>query len=184
MTYNSASFPPLLRTLSSLAQLNSKRSHSPAVTILGYRKRDADEKSLVTALHAAPTETPAGGWGGTQMRSGDSVEHNHSRFGSLHLKWALLVERHPPFPPLKTHSDPRSWWFWRTFGAGSSSPGPGRPDSIHADVQGSTRGRLWTCSYVVATHPHCAQRSLLFVSLPHPFLSLNELNRNRRSWQV
>ena len=46
MTYNTASFPSLLRTLSSLTQLNVERSRSPPIIILGYKERDPDERSL------------------------------------------------------------------------------------------------------------------------------------------
>lgn len=46
MTYNTASFPSLLRTLSSLVQLNSEYSRSPPVVILGYKERDPDERIL------------------------------------------------------------------------------------------------------------------------------------------
>ena len=46
MTYNTASFPSLLRTLLYLVQLNVKCSRSPPVVILGYKERDPDERSL------------------------------------------------------------------------------------------------------------------------------------------
>ena len=46
MTYNTASFPSLLRTLSSLVQLNAEYSRPPPVVILGYKERDPDERSL------------------------------------------------------------------------------------------------------------------------------------------
>lgn len=46
MTYNTASFPSVLRTLSSLIQLNVKHSRSPPLVILGYKERDPDERSL------------------------------------------------------------------------------------------------------------------------------------------
>ncbi|KAF9648854.1 hypothetical protein BDM02DRAFT_3235344 [Thelephora ganbajun] len=46
VTYNTVSFPSLLRTLSSLVQLNTKHSRSPPVVILGYKERDPDERSL------------------------------------------------------------------------------------------------------------------------------------------
>ena len=43
VTYNTASFPSLLRTLSSLIQLNVS---SPPIMILSYKERDPDERSL------------------------------------------------------------------------------------------------------------------------------------------
>ena len=46
VTYNTASFPSLLRTLSSLVQLNLSHSRSPPIVILGYKERDPDERSL------------------------------------------------------------------------------------------------------------------------------------------
>jgi len=46
VTYNTSSFPSLLRTLSSLVQLNAKRLRSPPIVILGYKERDPDERSL------------------------------------------------------------------------------------------------------------------------------------------
>lgn len=46
MTYNTASFPSLLRTLSSLIQLNTDHSRSPPIVILAYKERDPDERSL------------------------------------------------------------------------------------------------------------------------------------------
>ena len=46
VTYNTSSFPSLLRTLSSLVQLNTKCSRSPPIVILGYKERDPDERSL------------------------------------------------------------------------------------------------------------------------------------------
>ena len=46
MTYNTSSFPSLLRTLSSLVKLNAENSRPPPVVILGYKERDSDERSL------------------------------------------------------------------------------------------------------------------------------------------
>jgi hypothetical protein len=46
VTYNTASFPSLLRTLSSLVRLNAKNSRPPPLVILGYKERDSDERSL------------------------------------------------------------------------------------------------------------------------------------------
>lgn len=46
VTYNTSSFPSLFRTLSSLVQLNTNRSRSPPIVILGYKERDPDERSL------------------------------------------------------------------------------------------------------------------------------------------
>ena len=46
VTYNTASFPSLLRTLSSLVQLNVEHSRPPPVVILGYKERDTEERSL------------------------------------------------------------------------------------------------------------------------------------------
>lgn len=46
VTYNTASFPSLLRTLSSLFQLNIKHSRLPPIVILGYKERDPDERTL------------------------------------------------------------------------------------------------------------------------------------------
>ena len=46
VTYNTSSFPSLLRTLSSLIQLNVKHSRSPPIIILGYKERDPDERTL------------------------------------------------------------------------------------------------------------------------------------------
>ena len=50
VTYNTASFPSLLRTLSSLVQLNIRHSRPPPIVILGYKERDPDERSLWGAL--------------------------------------------------------------------------------------------------------------------------------------
>jgi len=46
VTYNTASFPSILHTLSSLVQLNVEHSRSPPMVILGYKERDPDERSL------------------------------------------------------------------------------------------------------------------------------------------
>jgi hypothetical protein len=46
VTYNTASFPSLLRTLSSLVQLKVSHSRPPPIVILGYKERDPDERSL------------------------------------------------------------------------------------------------------------------------------------------
>ena len=52
VTYNTASFPSLLRTLSSLVQLNVKHLGPPPIVILGYKERDPDERSLWNALES------------------------------------------------------------------------------------------------------------------------------------
>ena len=44
--YNTASFPSLLRTLSSLIQLNAEYSRSPPVVNFGYKERNPGERSL------------------------------------------------------------------------------------------------------------------------------------------
>jgi hypothetical protein len=46
VTYNTASFPSLLRTLSSLVRLNAENSRPPPLVILGYKERDPDERLL------------------------------------------------------------------------------------------------------------------------------------------
>ena len=52
MTYNTSSFPSLLRTLSSLIKLNIQNSLPPPVVILGYKERDPDERSLWDMLES------------------------------------------------------------------------------------------------------------------------------------
>lgn len=42
VTYNTASFPSLVRTLSKLLRINAK----PPVVILGYKERDPAERTL------------------------------------------------------------------------------------------------------------------------------------------
>jgi len=44
--YNTASFPSLFSTLSSLVQLNAEHSRSPPVVTLGYKGHDPDGRLL------------------------------------------------------------------------------------------------------------------------------------------
>lgn len=46
ITYNTSSFPSLIHTLSSLVKLNAKHDHPAPVILLGYKERDAEERSL------------------------------------------------------------------------------------------------------------------------------------------
>jgi len=46
VTYNTASFPSLIRTLSNLMQLNIQRNVDPPVILLGYKERDPEERAL------------------------------------------------------------------------------------------------------------------------------------------
>jgi hypothetical protein len=46
VTYNTTSFPSLIRTLSSLIQVNVKRNADPPVILLGYKERDPEERTL------------------------------------------------------------------------------------------------------------------------------------------
>jgi hypothetical protein len=46
VTYNTSSFPPLVRTLSSLIQLNARKNVKPPLLLLGYKERDPAERTL------------------------------------------------------------------------------------------------------------------------------------------
>jgi len=46
VTYNTASFPSLIRTLSNLIQLNAKKNVDPPAILMGYKERDAEERTL------------------------------------------------------------------------------------------------------------------------------------------
>ena len=46
VTYNTASFPSLIRAISSLIQLNVNHSRPPPIIMMGYKERDPDERSL------------------------------------------------------------------------------------------------------------------------------------------
>jgi len=46
VTYNTSSFPSLVRTLSTLLQLNAKRNVKPPLILLGYKERDPAERTL------------------------------------------------------------------------------------------------------------------------------------------
>ncbi|KAF9642791.1 hypothetical protein BDM02DRAFT_3105222, partial [Thelephora ganbajun] len=50
MTYNTASFPSLVRTLSSPVRLNANHSRSPPAVILGCKERDPDERLFWSML--------------------------------------------------------------------------------------------------------------------------------------
>lgn len=51
VTYNTASFPALIRTLTTLIELNP--IEKPPVILLGYKERDAAERSLWTMAEKA-----------------------------------------------------------------------------------------------------------------------------------
>jgi hypothetical protein len=46
VTYNTASFPSLIQTLSSLIALNAKQRVKPPTILLGYKERDPAERTL------------------------------------------------------------------------------------------------------------------------------------------
>jgi protein N-lysine methyltransferase METTL21D len=46
VTYNPSSFPPLVRTISSLVAHTAARSKPPPLIVLAYKERDPDERSL------------------------------------------------------------------------------------------------------------------------------------------
>ena len=46
VTYNTASFPSLVRTLSNLIQFNIQKNIDPPVILLGYKERDSEERTL------------------------------------------------------------------------------------------------------------------------------------------
>jgi hypothetical protein len=46
VTYNTTSFPSLIRTLSNLIQFGAKRTVEPPVVLLGYKERDPAERTL------------------------------------------------------------------------------------------------------------------------------------------
>lgn len=46
VTYNTASFPSLIRTLSSLIQFNVSKNRKPPVFLMGYKERDQEERTL------------------------------------------------------------------------------------------------------------------------------------------
>lgn len=46
MTYNTSSFPSLVRTLSSLIKLNATKKVKPPLILLGYKERDLAERAL------------------------------------------------------------------------------------------------------------------------------------------
>ena len=46
VTYNTASFPSLIQTLSSLIHLNGQKNAQPPVILLGYKERDPEERTL------------------------------------------------------------------------------------------------------------------------------------------
>ena len=46
VTYNTASFPALIKTLDSLRQLNVDQNILPPIVVLGYKERDPEERSL------------------------------------------------------------------------------------------------------------------------------------------
>ncbi|KAF7969692.1 hypothetical protein HWV62_26210 [Athelia sp. TMB] len=51
VTYNTASFPALIKTLDSLRQLNVDQNILPPIVVLGYKERDPEERSLWVAAH-------------------------------------------------------------------------------------------------------------------------------------
>jgi len=51
VTYNTVSFPSLIRTLSNLIQLNVKNDIDPPVILLGYKERDPEERTLWDMAH-------------------------------------------------------------------------------------------------------------------------------------
>lgn len=46
VTYNTASFPSLIRTVSSLIEHTKAMSQPPPLIVLGYKERDPDERTL------------------------------------------------------------------------------------------------------------------------------------------
>lgn len=48
VTYNTSSFPALIRTLGSLQRLNTDKNLPPPTVLLGYKERDVEERTLWT----------------------------------------------------------------------------------------------------------------------------------------
>lgn len=46
VTYNTSSFPALIRTLSNLIKLNQTALIKPPLILLGYKERDPEERTL------------------------------------------------------------------------------------------------------------------------------------------
>lgn len=46
VTYNTSSFPALIKTLNSLYQFNAAKNNPPPVVLLGYKERDSEERNL------------------------------------------------------------------------------------------------------------------------------------------
>jgi hypothetical protein len=51
VTYNTASFPSLIQTLSNLIQSNIKNKIEPPIILLGYKERDPEERTLWDMAH-------------------------------------------------------------------------------------------------------------------------------------